>query len=99
MQKHTFESGAVRDEVKPRYDLIPLEGLRRLALIYDEGAKKYGDYNWHKGMPISDTINHAVEHLYRYLAGDITEDHLPKVAWAMFAVMYYEKNNPELFVK
>ena len=43
-----FKSGMRRDstEGKPRYDLIPLEPLKRLAELYARGAEKYGDRNW-----------------------------------------------------
>lgn len=30
------------------------------------GALKYGECNWEKGMPTSDTVNHTVEHIMRW---------------------------------
>jgi hypothetical protein len=58
-----YSSGARRSEQMPRYDLIPTTGLDRLARRYAEGAEKYGEYNWMKGLPIEDTINHVIQHL------------------------------------
>lgn len=87
----TFSTGAIRAERSLRYDLIPPCALRRLAKIYTDGAIRYGVDNWRKGMDYSDTINHAVEHLIRYIEGDTTEDHLAKIAWGMFALMYYDE--------
>ena len=52
-----------RDSVEPRYDLIPMGALRRIALTFAEGAKHYGDRNWEKGMPYSVMVNHLMEHL------------------------------------
>jgi hypothetical protein len=86
----TFGTGARRDALAPRYDLIPPCALKRLAQIYTEGAEHYGAHNWQKGMDWSDTINHALAHLFNYLNGDYNEDHLAKVAWGMFALMYFE---------
>jgi len=48
-----FPSGAVRssDADNERWDLITPIGLRRLAQTCAEGARKYGDHNWQKGIP------------------------------------------------
>lgn len=65
--KHTFSSGASSSGMKPRYDLIPTWALRRIAQRFGEGAIKYGEDNWKKGLTddvfIIDRINHATEHL------------------------------------
>jgi hypothetical protein len=91
-----FETGAHRTSLEERYDLISPEGLRRLSLIYAEGAEKWGERNWEKGMPNSETLNHAARHLFKYLSGDRSVDHLAKVAWGMFTAMHMEKTHPEL---
>jgi hypothetical protein len=90
----TFASGAVRDnEDTPPYTLIPPCALRRLAKVYREGAIHYGQINYHKGIPVSNILNHAIEHLMKWLDGSRTEDHLAKVAWAMFTLIFYEESN------
>lgn len=57
--RHTFESGAVRDmqEGKGRMDLLPPLGLIRLSKHFEQGAKKYGERNWEKGIPIKSFID------------------------------------------
>lgn len=94
----SFESGAVRsaDAESVRYDLITPIGLRRLAETYKEGSLKYSDRNWEKGMPASGLINHAVSHVYKWLAGDVEEDHLAHAAWNLLAVLHFEELRPEL---
>ena len=94
----TFASGAIRstDAENERWDLIPPIGLRRLAETCAEGARKYGVNNWQKGIPASDLINHAIRHLYLYLAGDVSEDHLAHAAWNLLAVCHFEETKPEL---
>jgi hypothetical protein len=98
LELRKFESGAVRDAEadSTRYDLIAPEGMRRLAETYAEGAKKYDDHNWRKGMPVSATANHAIKHIFKYLAGWTDEDHLAHAAWGLFALMEFEKTHPEL---
>ena len=90
------KSAPVREVVVPRYDLIPLELLNRIALIYAEGAQRYGDRTWIKGQPFSVPLNHIFEHLRRYQQGDRGEDHLAKVAWGVLSLMYYETHHPEM---
>lgn len=63
------------------YHLIPRSALKRVAAAYDEGAKKYSAYNCEKGMPVSDTLNHAIAHLFDWLKGDTSEDHLGHACW------------------
>ena len=93
----TFDSGAKREARRlPRYDLIPPDALGRLAMIYTEGAEKYGERNWEKGIPFSNLYNHAMEHIRRWLEGDNSEDQLAKAAWGLFAMMHFEQHRPEL---
>jgi hypothetical protein len=93
-----FSTGAVRsaDRVGQRYDLISPIGLRQLAETCHEGAEKYSDFNWEKGMPVHDLLNHAVAHIYAYLSGDRSEPHLAHGAWNLFAAMHSEELWPEL---
>lgn len=94
-----FGTGAVRDSDadNTRYDLIPPQPMRRLAETYAEGAMKYSDHNWLKGMPYSVTINHVLRHINLWLEGDSSEDHLAHAAWGLFAIMTFDAmQRPEL---
>lgn len=66
---HEFSSGASSSGNKPRYDLIPQLVIERLAQRFELGYKKYGPYNWHKGLDdtdfLVDRLNHALEHIMR----------------------------------
>ena len=57
-KRRDFPTGSRRDsrEGKGRYDLISPIALRRLALVCERGAAKYGDRNWEKGQPMSGYI-------------------------------------------
>jgi hypothetical protein len=91
---HNFSTGARRstDADDVRLDLICPTGLLRLAKIYNEGAVKYGDTNYTKGIPIANLLNHGEKHLALWKSGDRSEDHLAKVAWAMFSAMHMNSN-------
>ncbi len=94
----SYATGAVRsgDAEATRYDLVSPIGLRRVAETCKEGADKYGDFNWEKGMPVDDLLNHAIRHLFLFLAGDRSEDHLAHAAWNLFAAMHSQELWPEL---
>jgi hypothetical protein len=89
-ERREFSTGAVRDMSagKGRYDLIPYDALRRLALIYEHGAVKYGEGNWMKGIPVSSFIDSAMRHLQKFSAGLEDEDHPAQAVWNIFAAMW-----------
>lgn len=97
-ERQNFPTGMVRDiqTGKPRFDLIPPEGLRRLADLYARGAEKYGDDNWKKGQPYSRAYASLFRHLIQWREGDRSEDHMAGVAWNAMALMFYEEQMPEL---
>ena len=97
-ERQEFSTGMVRDTQtgKPRYDLIPVGPLKRLAMLYMRGAEKYNDNNWMKGQEWSRTYASLLRHIYNWREGERTEDHLAAVVWNAMALMYYEENLPEL---
>lgn len=92
-EREEFETGARRDsrEGKGRYDLIPVEPLRRWALLMERGAKKYGDRNWEKGMNLSRFIDSAMRHLEQLRDGQTDEDHAAAVLFNVGAYMHTKK--------
>jgi hypothetical protein len=89
-KRQEFETGSKRDtrDGKGRYDLVSTIALRRLALVYENGAKKYGDRNWEKGQPLMRYVDSAKRHLECLVAGEPTEDHAAQVAWNMFSYIH-----------
>lgn len=90
-----FDSGMMRDtdEGKPRYDLIPLEPLKRLAELYARGAVKYGDNNWRLANSDKEIQRYkasAWRHFVSWQNGELDEDHGIAVVFNVFAVIYLE---------
>ena len=91
-QREQFNTGSKRDTGdKERFDFISFIGMWRLSIHLAKGAKKYGDHNWEKGMPASQMINHAIRHIYLWLQGDDTEDHLSHSTFNLMAVVHFEE--------
>ena len=93
-----FGTGAVRSDTVEafRYDLVSPIGLREVARTCAEGAAKYGDWNWEKGMPVHDLLNHAIAHIYQFLSGDRNEPHLGHAAWNVLAAIHSQETWPHL---
>lgn len=74
----TFGGGARKEPQadKLRVDLISPLAEKRLAERLGDGAKKYGDRNWERGIPVSRTLASALRHLAAYRRGERDEDHL-----------------------
>ena len=96
--RREFESGAVRDmqEGKGRMDLLPACAIIRLAKHFENGAKKYEERNWEKGIPTHSFIDSAIRHLMKYLDGATDEDHLCAAAWNCMCCMCTEEKRPDL---
>lgn len=96
--RREFESGAVRDiqEGKGRYDLLPWEAIHELALHCEAGARKYGERNVEKGIPIHSFLDSAIRHLSCYMQGKNDEPHLRAALWNIAWAIWTEKKYPEL---
>jgi hypothetical protein len=91
------ENKAVREPStgKGRYDLISPFALKRIAIHYENGAKKYADRNWERGMPFSRCIDSAKRHLDQYVMGEKNEDHLSAAIWNLMAILHFEELGKE----
>lgn len=90
-----FASGAKRGSTKPRYDQIDLYFLKRIADVWEKGLVKYGEGNWRLGVSndvkyMKDIPNHIIEHIWKYMLGDKSEDHLANICCNVQMLMYRE---------
>lgn len=67
-----------------------------LAVHFEEGAKKYGEHNWEKGLPIHSYIDSGVRHYFKVLRGDKDEPHLRACVWNLICAMWTMHHKPEL---
>lgn len=68
--------------------------LLEVAKHFEEGAKKYGENNWQKGLPVNCYIDSAVRHYLKWLRGDKDEPHDRAFVWnlmcCIWEVVYHE---------
>ncbi|AGR48547.1 hypothetical protein A4L_20 [Anabaena phage A-4L] len=74
-EKVTNAAGGSQSKPMGRADLLPPKALMEIAKVLEQGAIKYGEYNW-KHIEVTDHINHAMIHILAHNAGDTAEEHL-----------------------
>lgn len=80
------------DERYPERYTIFLE----VAKHFEEGAKKYGEHNWQKGIPVRCYIDSAVRHYLKHKRGDKDEPHDRAFVWNLLCAIWTCENKPEL---
>ena len=63
---------------------------------FEEGAKKYGENNWQKGIPVKSYLDSAVRHYLKHLRGDLDEPHNLAFCWNILCAIWTCQNKPEL---
>lgn len=77
------------------YDNI-YTGFLDVSIHYEEGAKKYGDNNWKKGLPLHRYIDSAIRHFLKFLKEDVDEPHGRAFLWNIIGAIWTFENKPEL---
>lgn len=76
-------------------DEIPWDSLCRVGAIVEEGRAKHGAGNWLKAVGdekfIYRRLKHAARHIWKYLNGDRSEDHLAKAVWGLLFMMELQR--------
>ena len=79
-----------------RYPDVPTMILE-VSKHFEEGARKYGEYNWQKGIPVNCYIDSAVRHYLKWLRGDTDEPHDRAFVWnvlcCIWEIRHHESEN------
>ena len=70
--------------------------LLEVSKHYEDGAKKYAERNWEKGIPLHCYIDSGVRHYLKWLRGDTDEPHDRAFVWNMLGALWTQKHKPEL---
>lgn len=80
--------------VKRNWDLST--AMIEVSKHYEDGANKYAERNWEKGIPLHCYIDSGVRHYLKYLRGDTDERHDRAFIWNLLGALWTAKNKPEL---
>ncbi len=84
--KHLYESlGAF---AVGYYSSSPETMLLEVSKHFEEGAKKYGENNWQKGLPVSCYIDSAIRHYLKHRRGDTDEPHDRAFVWNLLCCIW-----------
>ena len=72
---------------KMEYKTVP-NMLLEVSRHFEEGAKKYGENNWQKGIPIKCYIDSAVRHYLKYRRLDSDEPHDRAFLWNLMCCIW-----------
>lgn len=70
--------------------------LLDVAKHFEAGAKKYGEWNWQKGIPTHCYIDSAVRHFLKCACGYNDEPHDRAFVWNILCCIWTCKHKPEL---
>ena len=70
--------------------------LLEVSIHFEQGAQKYGENNWQKGIPVHCYIDSAIRHYLKYKRGDDDERHDRAFVWNVLCAIWTCKAMPEL---
>lgn len=70
--------------------------LLEVSKQFEDGAAKYGDNNWQKGIPADVYVDSGVRHYLKHLRGDRDEPHDRAFAWNMVCAIWTCRHMPDL---
>lgn len=73
---------------KKAYDGSCETMLLEVSKHFEEGALKYGDNNWQKGIPVDCYMDSAIRHYLKYLRGDTDEPHDRAFVWNLMCCIW-----------
>jgi hypothetical protein len=92
----TNEKGGKQSDTPYGFNELPPLALFAEAKVLAQGAKKYGSRNW-TNIPIEDHLNHALQHIFAYLAGDKSDHHLANLACRSHFALELQEREKQLF--
>jgi hypothetical protein len=72
------------------------KAMLEVAKHFEDGAKKYGEGNWKKGIPVNSYIDSAVRHYIKWLDGWDDEPHDRAVLWNLMCCIWTIEHKEEL---
>ena len=74
----------------------PIGAVLEVAKHYEQGAKKYAERNWEKGIPCHCYVDSGVRHLLKWLDGWDDEPHDRAFLWNMFCLLWTVQHKSNL---
>lgn len=66
-----------------------------LSKHFEQGAAKYAERNWEKGIPAHCFVDSAVRHFFKFIGGMTDEPHDRAFVWNLVCLLWTVENKPE----
>lgn len=70
--------------------------MLELSKHFEDGAKKYSENNWKKGIPLHNYINSGPRHFLKQMRGDTDEPHDRAFVWNLICCAWTYVHNPDM---
>ena len=99
-QFESHSSGALRQNMKGRFDLVPIEALEAYQRVAEFGANKYAAHNWEKGLPRMQIAASLIRHVWKYMVGEDNDaesglPHTDHIVWNAAALCHHHTHEIE----
>lgn len=86
----------VRGENKEYIEKTWADRMLEVSKHYEDGAAKYGDRNWEKGIPLHCFIDSGVRHYLKLKRGDTDEPHDRAFVWNVLGAIWTMMTYPSM---
>jgi hypothetical protein len=62
--------GTKNDSGKPAMSMIPPHALLEIGKAFEVGSRKYGQFNYMKGLPVIRLTGASLRHMFQFLSGE-----------------------------
>ena len=87
---------AIREFISSHPTWDDVTATLEVAKHYEDGANKYAERNWEKGINLHCYIDSGLRHYLKWLRGDEDEPHDRAFLWNMFGAIWTHEHKPEL---
>ena len=94
----TNEKGGKQSDTPYGFHLMDAEASFALAKVLAYGAKRYARDNW-RLVGIEDHLNHALQHIFAWMAGDEQDDHLEHALCRLHFAVAVDRQDDEHWEK
>ena len=70
--------------------------ILEVSMHYKQGAEKYGERNWEKGIKLHSYIDSGVRHFLKYIDGQKDERHDRAFVWNMLGAIWTMNHRPKM---
>ena len=96
--KESKDVAYLQDAITTFCNVISMDiptAMLEVSIHFEDGAKKYSENNWKKGIPLHAYLDSAARHYLKYARGDTDEPHDRAFIWNLLCAYWTYAHKPE----